>query len=391
MAPVASDSRVRILAVDDRPENLLALQAALDRPDYELVCVESGERALEEVRRHEFALILLDVQMPTMDGFETARRIRESTPARDTPILFVTAIFRSEAYVRRGYDLGAVDYLFKPLNIDILQAKVGVFCDLYLKSREMERQAELLRQSSLREQENAFLREAVRSRDEFLSIAAHELRTPITPLALNLQTFQELAEKNRFGEVEPAKLSRMLRTAVSQVERLGRLVDDLLDVSRIAEGRLRLEPSATDLAEIVERVLESFEDQIRHSPSEVRLELERGVVGEWDRARVEQVVINLLTNALKYGGGKPISLRAKREGDHAVFEVEDRGIGVATEDRERIFQKFDRAVSPDHYGGLGLGLYIAREIVSLHRGEIAIDCPEDGGSRFTVRLPIEAV
>jgi signal transduction histidine kinase len=382
---------IRILAVDDREENLIALEAALQDQSYQLVKASSGREALRLIQEEEFALILLDVQMPEMDGFETARRIRSEPRSKTTPIIFVTAIYRTEEYEQRGYIAGAVDYLFKPIEVAILRAKVSVFADLYRKTHEIQRQAALLRDSMVRERENEFLKEAVRTRDEFLSIVSHELKTPITPLSLQLQSFRHFIETGSIQTISADRLKRMLDISYNQVERLSRLINDLLDLSRITAGRLSLNPEIEDLRVIVDSILEAFSDEFKKNHCEIVLQAPETLPGSWDRSRLEQVLINLLTNALKYGCGKPIEITLEQEGKCAKLKVRDHGIGIALEDQERIFQRFERAVPAEHYGGLGLGLYITQQIVALHQGRIHVESTPGEGATFTVELPVHTL
>jgi signal transduction histidine kinase len=212
----------------------------------------------------------------------------------------------------------------------------------------------------------------------------------MTPLSLQLQSFRHLLEQGSLNQVAPDRLKRMLDTSYQQVERLTALIDDLLDLSRITAGRLSLSPEDTDLKLIVESVLEAFHEEITKSGAGVELFSPPQVLGHWDRARLEQVVINLLSNALKYGPRKPIHIRLSHAPEKARLEVRDFGIGIDPHDQLRIFQRFERAVSSDNYGGLGLGLYITSEIVGLHRGKIWVESVPGSGSNFIVELPLRA-
>jgi signal transduction histidine kinase len=227
-------------------------------------------------------------------------------------------------------------------------------------------------------------REAVKLRDEFLSIASHELRTPLSPLKLQLQAL--LRSLDRGAPIDLDRLVPKIRLMIRQTDRLGGLVGNLLDVSRLATGKLGLTLERVDLADVVREVAERLRDQTS-TPLELRLD--GPVVGTWDRLRVDQVVTNLLSNALKYGEGKPVSIGAITREDAAIVEVADQGIGIAPADQQRIFERFERAVSASSYGGLGLGLYIARQIVDALGGSIRVESAPGAGSRFTVQLPRE--
>ncbi|HXU81946.1 MAG TPA: ATP-binding protein [Polyangia bacterium] len=679
----AQPEQVALLVVDDHRENLLALTGILERPDYRIVTAQSGGEALRLLLREEFACILLDVVMPTMDGFETATFIRQREASKHIPILFLTANGADLDLIYRGYSVGAVDYLIKPLDADIVRAKVSVFVDLFRKAQRIRRQEEALRaaerqrgEEALRDSEALFeatfneagvgiahaatdgrllrmnprfcqilgysrdelaekrlqdvsdprdvasdvvaLREilggrpdpyrgetrclhkdgrvvwvnitisllrsasgeprsfitvieditpakqaevrqrflaaaseallssleyqqtladvarlaveeyadwctvesadgkgglievglahthparveplrrlcqmsaadprsavrqvlangnavvmgplvdgtaeswsggeevpallaevgprsalisplvardqplgvitfgraagrpafadadltmaedlahrvafaienarlydeaqaAVRARDEFLSIASHELRTPLTPLEIGLQ---RLLRPRDAAESWPAERMRpALERCERQVRRLEVLIDNLLDVSRISSGRLTLQQEEVDLAEVVRDVAARFADQISASGSKLDLSVTGPVIGHWDRLRLEQVVTNLLTNAIKYGRGGPLQAICEGTPTHGLVSIRDHGIGIDPEQITRIFGRFERAVSARSYGGLGLGLYIARQIVDAHGGRIEVESRPGEGSLFTIELP----
>jgi signal transduction histidine kinase len=224
-------------------------------------------------------------------------------------------------------------------------------------------------------------RRAVALRDEFLSIAGHELRTPLTALRLQVESIGRVAR-----EGSPERLIERANRSLAVVERLTRLVDELLDVSRISGGRLALDRDVVDLGQLVQEVATRLTEAARGL--DLRLDLADGVEGRWDRHRLEQVVTNLMTNALKYGEERPIEVRVARDGDRAVLAVTDHGIGIAAEDQARIFERFERAAAPRTVKGLGLGLWIAREVVHAHGGTIAVTSEPGRGSTFTVTLPV---
>jgi PAS domain S-box-containing protein len=230
----------------------------------------------------------------------------------------------------------------------------------------------------------AHAEEAIRLRDEFLSIASHELRTPLTALQLQLESLDELTGAG------PSRLSAKVAGAVRSTQRLGVLIDSLLDVSRIATGQLSLRPHEMDLPAAVEQLLDGLRDGADRAGSQLILSGVESLRGEWDQIRVEQLVTNLVANAIKYGAGRPIEVTVEREADSAVIAVRDHGPGIAPEDMQRIFDRFERASSVRHHGGFGLGLYVSREIVRAHGGRIEVENAEDGGARFTVRLPLAA-
>jgi hypothetical protein len=224
--------------------------------------------------------------------------------------------------------------------------------------------------------------EAIRLRDEFLAIASHELRTPLTALQLQLHSLQLRGES-----LEPGVAAKLDR-AVRSTERLSGLIETLLDVSRLSTGQLTLKPERMELLATVKDVAERLREAAEQADCPVLVREGPPVEGTWDRLRVEQVISNLLSNAFKYAAGSPVELSVSREGAEAVLVVGDRGPGIAEKDVARLFQRFERAAPMRHYGGLGLGLYVAREIVEAHGGRISVENPPEGGARFTVRLPV---
>ena len=678
--------KTEILLVDDRIENLLSLEAVLSSPDYELVKTQSGDEALRYLLTHEPALILMDVQMPELDGFETASIIKGSERTRSIPIIFITAINLDEKYIHQGYAHGAVDYLYKPFDAHILKSKVSVFVDLAQKTRqliqakqnihEQEDQArkhqlaqielrglkreraeqkkyrelvdgithgiiwaaslesqfitfvspsaekisgystqewilepkffsakiheedrelffraiaeaellgkgsefehrfltrngkirwfktcvrvasvnetdereirglslditslieaaetvrhhqiksELLAEASLilsqsldlsiilqkfrelvvpkladwsliqiykseisqekfelgyapdqssekveivkralfaktpledakaeikHELSNElrslglqstitvpiFLRgkclgmmtwlsekprrkfnetdlnlaedltrriaiaidntqlylqaqAAVRMRDEFLSIASHELKTPLTPLKLQTQSLMRSLASHSLGKIQPERLGKMLENTDRQVDRLSKLIDNLLDISKISLGKLTVSFETFDLTELMEDVIERFSEQISSAGCTLEFQKSSAILVTWDHFRIEQVIINLLTNAIKYGAGGKIIIHTSSFEEQVSISVQDHGIGIDKKDQDRIFGRFERAVSENNFGGLGLGLYIVKQILESHSGMIQVKSETGSGSTFTVILP----
>ena len=626
-----------VLLVDDRPANLMALEAVLEPLDLNIVKAASGREALRFLLEHPCALILLDVQMPDLDGFETAALIRKRERTRNTPIIFVTAVHREEQHIVRGYAGGAVDYVLKPFDPEVMRSKVQAFVNLNLETEarvrahahsaevqeadrrvaqadaddaadileqgdplcvvddgwtivrvnraqesltglarqlqvgrnfwqvfpsaaepdskywtqynramrdrvevhfedyyapfrlwtevsayprragglsiffrngngrkdaeerervarnaaereraalhqlfmeapvpisilrgpdlvfelanpsysalfgrtllgktmrealpELEEQGffEVMRQvygsghpysateapvrietaggprdaffdftcQPLRDEQgkveglitfayevtalvrsrvkaealSSELQQAVRIRDDFLSLASHELNTPLTPLKLQLDVIARSSGANAFRE--------HLEVSLRQVDRIKTLVAQLLDVSRIGAGRLLLEPQPVDLAELTRAVVARFAAQPEAPPIEVVVEARPA--GAWDLFRLDQVITNLISNALKYGGGKPVEVTVGLDGAWARLSVVDHGIGVAAGEQERIFGRFERAVPARNYAGLGLGLWIVRQVVEASGGTVSVESALGEGARFTVRLPL---
>lgn len=581
---MASDSPVNILLVDDHAENLLALEAILSPLGERLVFAHSGSEALKCLLQQDFAAILLDVQMPDMDGFETAALIRGRVRSQSTPIIFLTAINKSETHVFQGYSLGAVDYLFKPLVPDVLRSKVAVFVDLYRKSEEVRQQAERLRetvselehqiserrraeaalqrahdelelrveertaglaaanhalQTEIAERERAqrglwFLaeagrlltasldyhttlpevaalavpaiadwcamdlvgeegalerlvevpdpstqaafplplqvsaaaqgkqppsskprraasptsasqgwtsvirvpvelrgqhlgqilcatagergyddadqtlvealarrvaaaldnarlfeeaKEALRARDTFLSIAAHELKTPLTVLVGYIEVLRRRVERE--GGLDERNL-RALQVVGEHSNRLNRMIISLLDLSRIETGQLSIERHEVELGTLLRRLVEETQPMMEqhrlllHCPEEP-------LVITGDELRLHQVLHNLIQNAVKYSrAGSAIHLDLRRSGNEALIAVRDEGIGIPGDALPQLFSRFYRAPNIDMHrvGGMGIGLFVVKEIVTLHGGEVEVESVEGEGSTFFIRLPL---
>ncbi|MBS1962373.1 MAG: HAMP domain-containing histidine kinase, partial [Bdellovibrionales bacterium] len=233
--------------------------------------------------------------------------------------------------------------------------------------------------------------DALQSRDEFLSIASHELKTPLTSLHLQLQTMSRALKKPEMSdEAKIARLGKGLAVCEKQSGKLAALLDELLDLTRIRLGKLTLNKERTDLTAISRDVTERFREEAKRSGSELRhVEGDEPVVGNWDPTRLDQVVTNLVSNAIKYGNGRPAEIRISKPGGNAArIEIRDEGMGIPPDMLDKIFQRFERAVEGDSISGLGLGLYITRQIVEAHGGAITVESRVNGGSIFRVDLPI---
>src|SRR5437764_10071612 len=388
----------RGLLVDDKPQNLMALEAILSNRRLDVVKAGSGEEALRCLLANDFAVILVDVRMPVMDGLQTAGLIRQGERSRDTPIILLTASASGsdDDLVTRGYSLGAVDYIVKPIHPHILRSKVAVFVELFRKTAQVRQQAAQL--ASLNEDLEARiaartveLQRAVRIRDDFLAMAGHELRTPLTSLHGAVETLLRASRQGKLGAPVPDRVPRLLEVIEQQDERLIKLMNNLLDVSRISEGRLELELDEVDLSAIVHDVVECFREEIARARCRLDIRAQDQVVGVWDRSRLEQVVTNLLTNALKYGAGTDVTICVSADATRARLAVADQGLGIAPEHVERIFGRFERAVAGTEYSGVGLGLSIARDIVEALGGTIGVVRKPGGGATLTVEPPLRAM
>jgi signal transduction histidine kinase len=406
-----SGESVKLLLVDDRPENLLALEAILEPLGQVLIRANSGPDALKHVLAEDFAAILLDVQMPVMNGFEVAEIIKSREKSRTIPIIFLSAISKEDAYVFKGYSMGAVDYVFKPFNPDILRSKVAVFVDLYLKQSEIQRQADLLRDSQKRELElehrtslleaearsaaklsqmneelhrrQIALEQAMGARNRFYASMSHELRTPINAVI----GYSTLMLDNIYGPLN-AKQKEGLQRTLKAARHLLELVNDVLDLSKIEAGKIELSLQPVMFPALIEDLFVTVRPLADEYGSTLALSMESepfNIVS--DPRRVRQILLNLLSNAIKFGEGKPIRVVCKQCEDKGVeIEVVDEGVGIAKEDITRIFEEFVQ-VSESKQPGTGLGLPISRRLAQLLDGSLTVCSTPGQGSAFRLTLP----
>lgn len=413
---------VNILLVDDQPGRLLTYRAILEPLGEHLIEASSGMDALKRLMENEYAVILLDVNMPGMDGFETASLIHQHPRFEKTPIIFVTAVNVGDLDRMRGYKLGAVDYVSVPLIPEILRTKVSVLAELYRKRRELQlanaqlsaanialeaekarelerlnaslqdantalgaRNQELQQEIGVRVDVEERLREADRRKDEFLATLAHELRNPLAPL-LNALNIRRLSSP----DMEDPLQDMMER----QLAQLVRLIDDLLDVARITRGKLALRKQVTTLADVLNAAVETATPVIDSGGHRLQLQLpDHPVPLHADHARLSQVFANLLNNAAKYSdAGGRIDIVATLGGDTVDVCVRDTGIGLGSEQIEHIFDLFsqaDTAIEKSR-GGLGIGLTLVQHLVDMHEGSVTVQSGGLGkGSEFSVSLPID--
>jgi signal transduction histidine kinase len=374
--------RPKVLLVDDQEPNLVALEATLAGRDCELSRARSGREALELILRlaDELALVLLDVQMPEMDGFEVAELMRGSERTSAIPIIFVTAALSDQARIFKGYESGAVDFLLKPLDPRVLRSKVEVFLQLFRQKRQL---SERVRELELAQTQ---IRESERRKDEFLAVLSHELRNPLMPIRASLYLLDR---------VDPG--SSQARRAVAVIERqtvhLGRLIDDLLDVTRVTRGQIQLKRELVDLGALVQRTIEDYRLAIADEGLELELEVaDEALMVDADATRLAQIVGNLLANATKFSltGGK-IQVAVTRRGAQAMLSVRDQGIGMTPEVLARLFRPFEQAdrTLDRRRGGLGLGLALVKTLAEMHGGSVEAHSAGAGrGAELVVLLPI---
>jgi signal transduction histidine kinase len=421
-------SQVSILIVDDYPENLLALEAILAPTGHQIIRANSGREALKALLTQDVALVLLDVAMPELDGYETATLIRGRERSRLTPIIFLTANHKADAHVFKGYSVGAVDYLFKPFVPDVLLSKVAIFVELYNSREVLKAQAEALRlaygemeqrvlerTSELATANRALLAEIVerrraederavlfereqaarleaeamnRMKDEFLGTLSHELRTPLNAIL----GWTHLLE---IGKRDEDSIARAARVIKNNAQAQAQLVADILDVSRIIGGKLNLYIAPVDLRGVIESTLETL--QPAADAKEITIETTWASAADTllaDQDRLRQVMWNLLSNAIKFTpAGGHVSVTLEGSAQEVRIIVRDTGQGIEPAFLPHVFDRFtqaDSSIARTH-GGLGLGMAIVRHLLELHGGSISVSSAgKDQGATFTVTLPIRA-
>ncbi|HYD17726.1 MAG TPA: response regulator [Patescibacteria group bacterium] len=384
MAPtdeaVPQDNRVNILLVDDLPDKLLVYKTVLEELGQNLITANSGEEALKVVLQNDFAVILLDVNMPGMDGFETATLIRSRKKSARTPIIFLTA-FSDDIHAAQGYASGAVDFLLTPVMPEVLKAKVRVFIELHQMRQQAERQAEDSARRRAAE-------ESERRKDAFLGMLAHELRNPLGPIRNSVHLLQQIGG-------EKPQIGRLTDVIDRQVSHMTRLVDDLLDSTRLASGKILLRREPCDLKDITRQTAEDYRSVIEGAGLNFNVEVpEHSFTMSGDCTRLGQMIGNLLHNAQKFtpvGGSITVRLAADGEG-MAAISVTDTGIGMESDVLPHVFEVFHQAEQglDRARGGLGLGLAIVKGLASLHGGTVSAKSEGAGkGSTFTIHLPCE--
>jgi signal transduction histidine kinase len=425
-----SDGKVSILLVDDQPSRLLTYESVLSGFGWNLVSARSGLEALDKLMRQEFAVVLLDVSMPDMDGFEAARLIHEHPRFEKTPIIFVTGVHVSELDALTGYKVGAVDYVSIPVVPDILRSKVAVLVELYLKRRELRElnrtlalaneqlaaanttlQAEKTReletlnrvlqrantelelanrtlQNEIAERTRVeqALKSADRHKDEFLAMLAHELRNPLAPI---LNAVQLIRKK----PVSDPQLLWSRDVIERQLRHLTRLVDDLLDVSRITRGKINLSRETVEIADLVARAVETVQPLIVERGHRLTLDVAREPIRIFgDSLRLTQAVGNVLSNAAKYTeNGGHISLTARQVDGIVEIRVQDTGIGIPSDLQPMIFDMFTQLnhQTGRAQSGLGIGLALVRKLLEMHGGSVTAFSEGNGqGSEFLITLPV---
>lgn len=508
-----SEQRIPILLIDDNPDGLLLLENILNKGRYLIDQAMDGLMAIEMVNSQEYAVIILDIQMPGLDGFKTTELIRASSSRGTNPVILVTGPFHDKNWIKKGYASGAVDFLTIPIEPNILQSKVSIFADLYKARKKIEKQSELIRYFDKEERNSilenaldavinmnekgiitywnktaeeifgwkkneaigrklsetiipksyrkahemgldnflktgigpilqkrieitairkdqkefpveltvtpikkeghfifsAFLRDiearkaeqiriknseenllkAVKARDEFISLCSHELKTPITSMQIHFQYARKLYAENSPKVFSPEAVKKRIDLANKQISRMKNLIDNMLDVSRISSGRMHFENEPLDLHKLIIDILHNFQEELAAGEIEIDFKTDYShPMIHGDLERLEQAISNILNNAIKYGRGKPVEINLNSLEEEAFLSITDFGIGIDEENIERIFRKYERAISPSEISGLGLGLYISRQIIETHHGTLSVKSSKGAGSTFIIKLPI---
>jgi two-component system sensor histidine kinase/response regulator len=363
------EHRIKCLLVDDLAENLLALTALLQSDEVEVLTARSGPEALELLLKHEFALALIDVQMPDMDGLELAELMRGSERTRQVPIIFVTAGTRDQHHIFKGYESGAVDFLYKPIEPHILKNKADVFFRLYRQTQQLALE--------LRERT-----ETLRLNEMFAAVLGHDLRSPLSALLSSAHLIQKRSQ----DQVVQEAATRMLVTG----RRMSRMIDDLLDLARARlGGGIPLQPETVDLRLLVQRVVR--EHQAASPERRIEVHDNGEFSGHWDPVRLAQVASNLIGNALQHGEHSG-DIRVRLDGTHAEwagFSVANFGT-IPDAIMPHLFDPFGGAQQPHRSRGLGLGLYIVQQIVQAHRGAVDVRSEDGNQTVFSVKVPRSA-
>jgi signal transduction histidine kinase len=366
LAPFGQDGKLARNVLENagiKSENLLSLERLAERLKFSAGCLLIAEEAITEN-----ALRLLTLRLSEQEAWS------------DLPIILLSSENKKFEHTRK-----IVEHFGNVANITLLERPFSVITLVTMTKVALRARQKQFQVRDLLTKMNHTLS----IRDEFLSIASHELKTPITTIRLQTQMKTRLIKRGDLSSLTPERTTKFIEIIDKQSQRISRLVDDMLDITRIENGRLTIKPDLFDLNSVVAQVLEAFQGEFESKKITVEFHEDGQLMGYWDQYRIEQVVVNLITNAIKYGSSRPVSLKTFRENEMAVLTVKDQGLGISPQDKERIFDRFERAVSGGNISGLGLGLFISRQIVELHDGALTVISEPDNGSEFKLELPLQ--
>jgi two-component system, sensor histidine kinase and response regulator len=382
---------VKVLLVDDRPENLISLESLLKKEDENITYLfaESGEQALKIALREELALIMLDVQMPGMNGYEVARYLGNIAKTRDVPIIFVTAIDEEASHMAKGFEVGAVDFLFKPLNPFITKAKVSAFIRFYKQRKELEKANRFAQnlnwelEARVKERTKELLK-INNDLDNFIYTASHDLKAPIHNIESLVQLFHDtLGEESKESE----EVSTIMRMIDGAIHRFKSTLRDLTELARVQNEAAAAEKTTIDIRELVEEVKFTIKDLIEKADAKIVEDFSAAPTISFSRKNLRSILYNLISNGIKYSSPnrKPvIHLQSALEGEYVLLTVQDNGLGINSKDHDKVFSMFKRL--HDHVEGTGVGMAIVKRIVENCGGKIELESEIGKGSVFQVYL-----
>lgn len=396
-------ARPKILIVDDNKINLVVLKNVLEEVEAELIEAGDGKEALVATLNHDFALAILDVQMPNMDGYELAESIRADDKTRNLPIIFVTAAYSDDSHMFRSYQAGGVDYLMKPYPPEVLLAKVRIFLDLDRDRRELQRHRDQLEDivservrdiDKLNKRLRKSNKELMKRNEEiqyFYQSLAHELKTPLT----SAMEFLSFVTEDLVGPLTDRQ-REYLEIVQDNCSNLTIYINDLLDMTRLDTGKLHLDPEPVRPGKLIKQAVSMMKNEAKNRDIQLQVNLDEGIDEiVVDKSRISQVLLNLLTNAIKFtpatGRVELCLFQLPDRPDWVGISVQDNGCGIAEDQLPYIFRRYfqGNASSYELQQGFGLGLYLSREIVQLHGGDIEVESSPDAGSIFRVLLPVK--